>query len=159
MGRGEPSSQVGSGGSSSNLTSLSSPQPSQQSSSSSEGRIMSLGRGPTRGTRERPPSQMVLWTKPPSQNKKQGAGGADIDLLTNYFSLVQKPNWSLYQYAITFKPDLEDTRVSYFSSKSQLETKWQNSLFLPVYNDNVVRVVGEEGDALPARGEAGQVHD
>jgi len=54
---------------------------------------------------------MVLWTRPASQNKKQGAGGVNIDLLTNYFSLVQKPDWSLYQYAVTFKPDLEDTRV------------------------------------------------
>ena len=56
---------------------------------------------------------MVLWTRPASQNKKQGAGGTEINLLTNYFSLVQKPDWSLYQYAVTFKPDLEDSRVSY----------------------------------------------
>ena len=146
-GRGEPGSQAGSGGSSSNQSTLSSPHASQQSSSSSEGKIISLGRAPTRGMRERPPSQMVLWTKPAGQNKKQGAGGSDIDLLTNYFSLVQKPNWSLYQYAVTFKPDLEDSRVSYSEMAS----------FSP--GCNVVRVVGEEGDALPARGEAGQVHD
>ena len=122
-GRGEPSSEAGSGsgsgsgGASSNpstLSTLSSPHASQLSSSSSESerRIWSLGRGATRGVRERPPSQMVLWTRPASQNKKQGAGGVNIDLLTNYFSLVQKPDWSLYQYSVTFKPDLEDTRVS-----------------------------------------------
>ena len=112
-GRGEVSSLPGSGGSS-NQSSLSSPPPSQVSSSSSEeGKVRPLGRGATRGVRTRPDSQMVLWTRPASQNKKQGAGGAQIDLLANYFSLVQKPDWSLYQYAVTFKPDLEDSRVSY----------------------------------------------
>ena len=55
---------------------------------------------------------MILWTRPGYLNKKQGSGGGDIDLLTNYFSLVQKPDWSLYQYAVTFKPDPEDSRVS-----------------------------------------------
>ena len=118
-GRGDASSLAGSGGSS-NQSSLSSPQGSQVSSASSdEGKVRPLGRGatrgrePTRGIRTRPDSQMVLWTRPASQNKKQGAGGTEINLLTNYFSLVQKPDWSLYQYAVTFKPDLEDSRVSY----------------------------------------------
>ena len=110
-GRGDASSLAGSGGSS--QSSLSSPHASQVSSSSSdEGQVRSLGRGATRGIRTRPDSQMVLWTRPVTLSKKQGAGGVDIDLLTNYFSLVQKPDWSLYQYAVTFKPDLEDSRVS-----------------------------------------------
>ena len=114
-GRGEPSSSTTSSlaGSdereSTNLSSLSS---LPASSSSSEGRIEPLGRGGTRGIRKRPESQMALWTRPEDLNKKQGAGGGHIDLLTNYFSLVQKPDWSLYQYAVTFKPDPEDSRVS-----------------------------------------------
>ena len=108
-GRGDASSLAGSGGSS--QSSLSSPHASQVSSASSD-EVKPLGRGATRGIRTRPDSQMVLWTRPVALSKKQGAGGADIDLLTNYFSLVQKPDWSLYQYSVTFKPDLEDSRVS-----------------------------------------------
>ena len=111
-GRGEPSStttSVAGSEESSNLSSLSS---LPASSNSSEGRIEPLGRGGTRGIRKRPESQMALWTRPENLNKKQGAGGGNIDLLTNYFSLVQKPDWSLYQYAVTFKPDPEDSRVS-----------------------------------------------
>ena len=114
-GRGEASGLSGSGGSS--QSSLSSPHASELSSASSGGDLISaLGRGATRGTtrgyRERPPSQMVLFTRPRELNKKQGTGGSPVDLVTNYFSLVQKPNWSLYQYAVTFKPDLEDSRVN-----------------------------------------------
>ena len=112
-GRGEVSSHTGSG--ESTKPSLSTPHHSELSprpASSGGDFISALGRGATRGVRERPPSQLVLFTRPPELNKKQGAGGSPVDLLTNYFSLVQKPNWSLYQYAVTFKPDLEDARVS-----------------------------------------------
>ena len=111
-GRGEPSSSTSSLAGSDESSNMSSLDSLPASSNSSEGRIEALGRGATRGIRERPISQMVLWTRPEDLNKKQGAGGGAIDLLTNYFSLVQKPDWSLHQYAVTFKPDPEDSRVS-----------------------------------------------
>ena len=104
-GRGEASLLSGSGGASTE-SSLSSP------ATSSEGIIQELGRGaarkPTRGVRIRHP----IITKPEDLSKKQGAGGIPIDLLTNYFSVVEKPEWSLYQYSVKFNPDLEDSRVS-----------------------------------------------
>ena len=81
---------------------------------SSEGNIQELGRGatrkPTRGVRIRHP----IITKPKNLSKKQGAGGIPIDLLTNYFSVVEKPEWSLYQYSVKFSPNIEDNRVSYW---------------------------------------------
>ena len=116
-GRGEASS--GSGSSSSSIkSSLSSPHGG--SSSSSEGPIQALGRGATRGIRTRTP--LELRTRPEDLNKKLGAGGSPIDLLTNYFSLVQQPDWALHQYAVTFNPDIEDSRVSLVHMNSVLES-------------------------------------
>ena len=114
-GRGEAStskSLVGSG-ESSNPSALSSGHLGS-SDSSEGGPIYPLGRGATRGVRTRLP--IALRTRPEELNKKRGAGGTPIDLLTNYFSLVQKPDWVLHQYVVTFKPDLEDPRVSLNSS-------------------------------------------
>ena len=103
---GSGSGSGGGSGGSSNQSCLSSPP------SSSEGIIQPLGKGatrkPTRGIRPRHP----LKLRPSDLDTKQGAGGTPIDLLTNYFSVVQKPEWSLYQYSVKFSPSIEDERVS-----------------------------------------------
>ena len=57
----------------------------------------------------------AMVTKDQANHALSAARQMKDDLLTNYFSLVQKQNWSLYQYAVTFKPVLEDSRVSYYS--------------------------------------------
>jgi len=64
-----------------------------------------LGRGATRGQRDR---VKILLTKPEKVPTKIGAGGTSIDVLSNHFSLQQKPNWKLYQYALIFSPDTTD---------------------------------------------------
>ena len=106
-GRGETSLSSLSSGSGSGSGGSSSPP------SSSEGIIQPLlGKGgtrkPTRGIRPRHPLKLRV----PDLDTKKGAGGTPIDLLTNYFSLVQKPDWSLYQYSVKFSPNIEDNRVS-----------------------------------------------
>ena len=42
---------------------------------------------------------------------KQGAGGKEITLNSNYFELIAKPNWRLIQYRVDMKPDVENTKV------------------------------------------------
>ena len=42
---------------------------------------------------------------------KQGAGGKEINLASNYFELIAKPNWRLLQYRVDMKPDVEMTKV------------------------------------------------
>ena len=57
----------------------------------------SLGRGATRGRRDRV-EQSILRTKPTTVSSKRGSGGTDITLSSNYFELIAKPNWRLMQY-------------------------------------------------------------
>ena len=57
----------------------------------------SLYRGATRGRRDRV-DQFILHTKPNTVSSKRGSGGTDINLASNYFELIAKPNWRLMQY-------------------------------------------------------------
>ena len=83
----------------------------------------SMGRGATRGRRDRL-EQFVLRTKPTSVVAKQGAGGKQINLTSNYFELIAKPNWRLLQYRVDMRPDEENTKVRkalmYQAGKEQL---------------------------------------
>ena len=55
--------------------------------------------------------QFILMTKPSTVSAKQGAGGQGINLATNYFEVIAKPNWRLHQYRVDMKPDVENTKV------------------------------------------------
>ena len=74
------------------------------------GSSQSLGRGATRGRRDRV-DQFILRTKPSTLDSKQGAGGKEISLASNYFELIAKPNWRLMQYRVDMKPEVENTKV------------------------------------------------
>ena len=74
------------------------------------GSSQSLGRGATRGRRDRV-EQFILRTKPSTVSAKQGAGGKEITLQSNFFELIAKPNWRLLQYRVDMKPDVENTKV------------------------------------------------
>jgi len=91
--------------SSSSSTALS---PGTSSSSSHSLFPVELGRGATRGHRDR---VKMLLTKPDKISTKKGSGGSNIDVLSNYFCLTKKPNWKLYQYKVDFTPDIEDSKV------------------------------------------------
>jgi len=74
------------------------------------GSVPSVGRGATRGRRDRA-QEFFVKTRPDTLQSKKGAGGMDIALGTNYFQLVAKPNWRLLQYRVDMKPDIDNTRV------------------------------------------------
>ena len=38
-------------------------------------------------------------------------GGNSIELCTNYFSVDTQPDWIIYQYCITFTPEVADKNV------------------------------------------------
>lgn len=49
----------------------------------------------------------ICDTRPPSLNSKKGTSGQPITIQTNFFRLAKSPSWSLYQYRVDFKPDVE----------------------------------------------------
>ena len=55
--------------------------------------------------------QYIIRTKPATLSSKQGAGGKEINLASNYFELIAKPNWRLMQYRVDMKPEVENTKV------------------------------------------------
>merc|ERR1719233_2482516 len=57
----------------------------------------SVGRGATRGRRDRA-QEFYVKTRPDSLQTKKGTEGTEINLGTNYFALIAKPNWRLLQY-------------------------------------------------------------
>jgi len=69
----------------------------------------SVGRGATRGRRERA-QEFFVKTRPDKLETKQGTGGQEIAVAANYFELIAKPNWRLLQYRVDMSPNIEDTR-------------------------------------------------
>jgi len=107
----EASSSVSSFSSSSapGTSSLSSPHTAGTHSSHSSDLVpVELGRGATRGHRDR---VKMLSSIPENLSTKKGSGGSSIDVIANYFSLVQRPDWKLYQYKVEYTPDIEDPKV------------------------------------------------
>lgn len=70
----------------------------------------SVGRGATRGRRDRA-QEFYVKTRPDSLQTKKGTEGTEINLGTNYFALVAKPNWRLLQYRVDMKPEIDHTGV------------------------------------------------
>ena len=70
----------------------------------------SIGRGATRGRRDRAPDFLVR-TRSDQLTTKKGTGGVDVKLTSNYFPLIAKPNWRLLQYRVDMKPDIDMTKV------------------------------------------------
>ncbi|KAK4886012.1 hypothetical protein RN001_002283 [Aquatica leii] len=68
-----------------------------------------LRRGTVRGRRQL--HEGVIRTRPDSLPTKQGSYGNSVRLSSNYFKLLQKPDWSLYQYRVDFSPEDDRTNV------------------------------------------------
>ena len=79
-------------------------------SGNGNGNGQSLGRGATRGRRDRA-EQFILTTRPENVSSKKGAGGVEIELASNFYEMVKKPNWRLLQYRVDFKPDVDLTKA------------------------------------------------
>lgn len=58
-------------------------------------------RGTLRGKRE---TDQIIITKPINILSKIGSTGNRVTLTANYFNLLRKPQWTIHQYRIDFKP-------------------------------------------------------
>jgi aubergine-like protein len=54
-----------------------------------------------------------------------GSEAKAIELYTNYFEVVNKPNWALYQYRVDFEPFIESKRL-----RIALTKQHSDSLFM-----------------------------
>lgn len=54
----------------------------------------------------------LVHTRPDTLgNTKQGSSGITTTLATNYFRLVRKPEWTIFQYRVDFAPDIDATVI------------------------------------------------
>ncbi|KAH8377461.1 hypothetical protein KR093_005619, partial [Drosophila rubida] len=51
----------------------------------------------------------IVRSRPSGLVSKTGTSGKKITVQTNYFKLLKRPNWSLYQYRVDFSPDVDNT--------------------------------------------------
>ena len=49
-------------------------------------------------------------------------GGVPFETATNYFKIIQKPNWKLLQYRVDFNPPEDDTRIRKDALKEHKQT-------------------------------------
>jgi len=77
-----------------------------------EGSI-AIGRGATRGKRDRADLLHMVRTRPETCLTKTGTDGVPVTVASNYFAMIRKTNWRLLQYRVDFNPPLGDdmTRV------------------------------------------------
>lgn len=62
-------------------------------------------RGKIRPERNIP--EALLYTRPPEIKSKVGSSGQKITCEANYFRLLKKPEWNIFQYRVDFSPDVE----------------------------------------------------
>lgn len=55
--------------------------------------------------------EQVLFTKPDSCTEKRGTNGHPVKIFCNYFEVLNKPDWVLYQYHVDFQPEIESRRM------------------------------------------------
>ncbi|XP_077286182.1 piwi like RNA-mediated gene silencing protein aubergine [Arctopsyche grandis] len=78
--------------------------------STSSGDPLALtGRGGTRSGRYL--ESACLRTRPERFDIKTGVQGTPVNLVTNYFKLMTRPNWTLYQYRVDISPEEDRTAV------------------------------------------------
>ncbi|XP_075168095.1 protein piwi-like [Haematobia irritans] len=53
----------------------------------------------------------MVVTKPPELASKKGCAGKEISLQANYFRISKTPSWKIYQYHVTFAPEIEMKRL------------------------------------------------
>eukprot|EP00092_Neocalanus_flemingeri_P037390 GFUD01040714.1.p1 GENE.GFUD01040714.1~~GFUD01040714.1.p1 ORF type:complete len:911 (-),score=265.15 GFUD01040714.1:184-2916(-) len=74
------------------------------------GSAPSVGRGATRGRRDRA-TEYLPRTRPDNLVSKKGSGGEEITITANFFALVAKPNWRLMLYRVDMVPEIDNTKV------------------------------------------------
>ncbi|XP_041675230.1 LOW QUALITY PROTEIN: protein aubergine [Drosophila eugracilis] len=81
---------------------------SEVEAQSSEANKQGDPRGPVSGRRL---IADVVKSRPPGLTTKHGVSGDKITVQTNYFKLLKRPNWTIYQYRVDFVPDIDNTRL------------------------------------------------
>uniref|UniRef100_A0A1B6F8K3 Piwi domain-containing protein n=2 Tax=Cuerna arida TaxID=1464854 RepID=A0A1B6F8K3_9HEMI len=76
------------------------------SGGSSGGNGVPVGRGNMRGKRQ---IAVTVTTRSETLKSKKGTSGQPILIQANYFSLVEKTDWCLYQYRVDFDPSIDLT--------------------------------------------------
>lgn len=51
-----------------------------------------------------PESDMIYVTRPQQLQSKKGTDGQPVRLQTNYFKVLRRPQWDLFQYHVEFEP-------------------------------------------------------
>uniref|UniRef100_A0A0K8TM02 Piwib n=1 Tax=Tabanus bromius TaxID=304241 RepID=A0A0K8TM02_TABBR len=69
------------------------------------------GAGDRPGRPKRGPSYEIVHTRPSNVQSKRGVSGSEVILQANYFRILKKPSWNLYQYAVSYNPPVELDRV------------------------------------------------
>jgi len=88
--------------------------PTTASGGSGSGDGSGMGRGSgqsvvARGTSR--PQSYILTTRPVTAKIKVGNKGAAFNAYTNAFKIQKRPNWSLVQHRVDFKPEEDNTKV------------------------------------------------
>lgn len=61
-------------------------------------------------------------TRPDTLTQKSGTSGQTIPLMTNYFRLKAKPDWTLYQYHVSFSPECDSKKMRIALVKGHMES-------------------------------------
>ncbi|EDW02949.1 protein aubergine [Drosophila grimshawi] len=70
------------------------------------------GAGDARGSvRGRRVITEVVPSRPRGMTTKLGTSGRKVIVTTNYFRLLKRQNWTLYQYCVDFCPEIDNTRL------------------------------------------------
>merc|ERR1719342_31113 len=91
------------------------------------GSAPSIGRGATRGRRDRQDFQPR--TRPETCTSKQGSGGDPLPISCNFFRLVSKPDWRLLKYRVDMSPEIDFTKLRKALVYQHKGTKLKNMIF------------------------------
>ncbi|XP_030382857.1 protein aubergine-like [Scaptodrosophila lebanonensis] len=53
----------------------------------------------------------VVPSRPSEVVSKSGTSGTQITVQANYFKILKRPEWTIYQYRVDFSPDVDNTRL------------------------------------------------
>lgn len=87
------------------------------------------GPGEQRSERRSRDIQLEPATKPAHITDKKGGTGGKVSLVTNHFRLLTKTDFGVYQYNVSFNPEMESKRLRVGLLKSQNETIGQVHAF------------------------------
>lgn len=68
-------------------------------------------------------------TRPQTCIDKKGTAGERINIVANYFELLSRPTWAVFQYHVDFAPLVESSRLRYAFIKDHKETLGDCVLF------------------------------